>query len=292
MKKVMSWLTALLLFIPLWAQAFSAVMWQPQLRDRQIPPAQWQQLMQQLPKQGVDTLVLQWSRYGDALNDPADQQWLLARAQDARHVGLKLAIGLYSDPEFFSRLHQPDTAVTQYFDRLRREDRQQAAQWVKILGTNAISGWYLSAEIDDLRWRNPAAQQLLVNWLTKSHQDLVQIADKPVVISSFFAGNMAPQQYRDMLNLLAGSGVKLWVQDGRGVGKLSAAQRQLYLDAIAACPTPAASAVIYERFISQADGHSFAPMTGSAPAKVKGCTKDSVLFELRYLPEAHGIMEY
>ncbi|MFZ4832485.1 DUF4434 domain-containing protein [Rouxiella sp. Mn2063] len=292
MKKVISWLTALLLFIPLWAQAFSAVMWQPQLRDRQITPTQWQQLMQQLPKQGVDTLVLQWSRYGDALSAPVDQQWLLARAQDARRAGLKLVIGLYADPEFFTRQHQPDSAVTQYFDRLRREDRQQAAQWVKVLGSEAIGGWYLSAEIDDLRWRTPAAQQLLVSWLTKSHQDLAQIADKPIAVSSFFAGNMAPQQYRDMLNLLAGSGVKLWVQDGRGVGKLSTAQSQLYLDAITACPHPAVSAVIYERFISQADGHSFAPMTGPAPAKVLGCSNDSVLFELRYLPEARGIMEY
>lgn len=299
MVATFSLLTTLLLLCPLWAQAFSAVIWQPQLRDQQISASQWQQLMQRLPAQGIDTLVLQWSQYGDTFSQNADQQWLLARTKAARAAGLRLVIGLYADPEFFERQKQPDAAVGDYFNRLRAHDRQLAAQWLKALGAQSISGWYLSAEIDDLRWRTPQSQQALLQWLQQSRADLKQIADKPLAVSSFFVGNMSPEDYRQLIQTLSSSGVKVWVQDGAGVARLDPAVRQHYLDPLLHCPSPAAAGVIYERFRPHADGKGFQPLTtvqgnntAILPAAAVGCAGDSLVFELRYLPQSKGIMAY
>ncbi len=58
----------------------------------------------------------------------------------------------------------------------------------------------------------------------------------PIYISSFFAGNMTPERYAAMLeNIEAQSKVNLWIQDGRGTGKLISAERDLYLDAVSKC---------------------------------------------------------
>lgn len=47
------------------------IIWQPQNRDSQITDApSGRGLMSQLRLQGFDTLVLQWTRYGDAFTQP------------------------------------------------------------------------------------------------------------------------------------------------------------------------------------------------------------------------------
>lgn len=47
-------------------------------------------------------------------------------------------------------------------------------------------GWYISAEIDDLNWRDVSVRAPLLKWLKDSRQMLQAVADKPVYISSFF----------------------------------------------------------------------------------------------------------
>lgn len=78
-------------------------------------------------------------------------------------------------------------------------------------------GWYISAEIDDLNWRDVSVRAPLLKWLKDSRQMLQAVADKPVYISSFFAGNMSPDGYRQLLSEMHDAGVKVWVQDGSGV---------------------------------------------------------------------------
>ncbi|MGQ7115682.1 DUF4434 domain-containing protein, partial [Escherichia sp. TWPC-MK] len=51
------------------------------------------------------------------------------------------------------------------------------------------------------------------------------VSAKPVYISSFFAGNMSPDGYRQLLEHVKATGVNVWVQDGSGVDKLTAEQR-------------------------------------------------------------------
>ena len=50
--------------------------------------------MSQLRLQGFDTLVLQWTRYGDAFTQPEQRALLFKRAAAAQQAGLKLIVGL------------------------------------------------------------------------------------------------------------------------------------------------------------------------------------------------------
>lgn len=65
MRKFIFVLLTMLLVSP-FSFAMKGIIWQPQNRDSQVTDTQWQGLMSQLRLQGFDTLVLQWTRYGDA----------------------------------------------------------------------------------------------------------------------------------------------------------------------------------------------------------------------------------
>ena len=63
--------------------------------------------MSQLRLQGFDTLVLQWTRYGDAFTQPEQRALLFKRAAAAQQAGLKLIVGLNADPEFLYTRNSP-----------------------------------------------------------------------------------------------------------------------------------------------------------------------------------------
>ncbi|ENV3843132.1 glycosyl transferase family protein [Escherichia coli] len=256
-----------------------------------------QGLMSQLRLQGFDTLVLQWTRYGDAFTQPEQRALLFKRAAAAQQAGLKLIVGLNADPEFFMHQKQSSAALESYLNRLLAADLQQARLWSAAPGVTP-DGWYISAEIDDLNWRSEAARQPLLTWLNNAQRLISDVSAKPVYISSFFAGNMSPDGYRQLLEQVKATGVNVWVQDGSGVDKLTAEQRERYLQASADCQSPApASGIVYELFVA-GKGKTFTAKPkpdaeiASLLAKRSSCGKDTLYFSLRYLPVAHGILEY
>ncbi|GKX63419.1 hypothetical protein SOASR032_19880 [Pragia fontium] len=280
------------------AFAINGVIYQPQLRDRQSDPAQWQALMTKLHQQQIDTLVVQWTRYGDAFQSPQEQQWLQQRLLTAHQSGLRLIIGLNADPDFFSRQNQPPAALENYLNRLRNQDVQQAKVWQRLLGSHRIDGWYISAEIDDLNWRSEAKQAQAEQWLQSTRRQLNQLDDKPVYVSSFFAGNMSPQGYQQWISRLAASGMQVWVQDGAGVAKLSPNERKLYLNPLVECTNPSPAAGIVNEVFRQLPGDTFKaqPITDKQLKQLltqpQRCAKDRLLFSLRYLPQAQGVLDY
>lgn len=285
-------LLLLVLASPL-ANAMNAVFWQPQLRDASATQAQWASLMNKVHQQGFDTIVLQWTQYGTAFADVKERQQLQQRAADAKAAGLKVIVGLYADPDFFQRQKQTAAAQANYLSRLRVADIKQAKAW-----SAHIDGWYISAEIDDLNWRTPEARAQLQQWLGTLHSQLIAVNNKPVYISSFFAGNMTPDSYSQMLAQIHQLGIQVWVQDGRGVNVLSKQVRDLYLDVSAGCQhlTPA-SGIVYEIFqVIPGKTFSAAPLAAeeltSRLAQKSACGKSTVYFSLRYLPIAKGTLEH
>ena len=197
MRKFIFVLLTLLLVSP-FSFAMKGIIWQPQNRDSQVTDTQWQGLMSQLRLQGFDTLVLQWTRYGDAFTQPEQRTLLFKRAAAAQQAGLKLIVGLNADPEFFMHQKQSSAALESYLNRLLAADLQQARLWSAAPGITP-DGWYISAEIDDLNWRSEAARQPLLTWLNNAQRLISDVSAKPVYISSFFAGNMSPDGYRQLL---------------------------------------------------------------------------------------------
>lgn len=289
-------LLLLAMLVSPWANAMQAIFWQPQLRDNTVSTTQWATLMQTLRGEGFDTLVLQWTQYGTAFADENGHQLLEQRAAAAHAAGLKVIVGLHADPEFFTRQKQSATALSHYLGGLRVADLQQAKRWVDNPDFRP-DGWYLSAEVDDLNWRNPQAREQLLKWLGDTRQQLAQLDNKPVYISSFFAGNMTPESYTAMLAEIEKSGIAVWIQDGYGVKKLTPPQRQLYLDSAAGCQsaTPARG-IVYELFQTQPGktftAGSLSPEELNTRLRQKtACGKDRLYFSLRYLPIAKGTLE-
>lgn len=290
--KLHHFLLLLALFSPI-TSAMNAIFWQPQQRDNSVPPEQWRVLMQGVRQAGFDTLVLQWTSYGEAFSSDNERSLLLQRVKDARAAGLKVIIGLHADPDFFQRQKQTAAALTNYLNRLLIADIQQAKIWSAY-----ADGWYISAEIDDLNWRNPTANAQLLQWLGTTRTHLVNVHNKPIYISSFFAGHMTPESYSRMLAEIHQLGIQVWVQDGSGVNVLTERERALYLTASAGCQslTPA-QGIIYELFqVTPGKTFNATPLSPTALAarlaQKNACGKDNIYFSLRYLPLARGTLEY
>lgn len=296
MIRLFSFLIALILFSAP-SFAMNGIFWQPQLRDNTVSDAQWLSLMQTLRQQQFDTLVIQWTRYGEAFRDEKARAALLNKAQAAQQAGLNVILGLYADPDFFNRQKQPPAALANYLNRLLAQDLAQAKLWTQKPGFKP-DGWYISAEIDDHNWREQTARTLMLTWLGDAHRLLTSVADKPVYISSFFAGNMSPDGYNQLISQIKNTGVKVLVQDGGGTGKLSAAQRELYLNRSAGCDAAAAaSGIVYEIFTAN-PGRVFSArpkplrQIESLLEIPSRCARDRFYFSLRYLPAAEKILRH
>jgi hypothetical protein len=276
--------------VPFTGRAQVAMFYQPQLRDMQVAESTWPAIFQQTRQQGFDTVVLQYTRYGDAFTASSEQDWLRRRIVEARAQGLRVMVGLYADPDFFNAQYRSGTALDNYFSQLRQMDTKLARQWVATLGATAIAGWYLYPEVDDLRWQDPAARRSLVNHLKKERQALASIAPASVHISSFFAGNSAPIPYHDLVMAVQGSGVRVWVQDGAGTGVLSSELRKQYVDTLSQCGYGPANGIVFEIFRQTSNADSTFTASRLSPAEEAvalsqraPCGGASVFFEQRYL---------
>lgn len=296
-RTLLRFVALLALLTPWLAGAATAIIYQPQLRDRDISAAQWPALFSHLRAQGFDTLVVQWTQYGDAFGDPNGHVWLLQRVREAHAAGLRIVLGLNSDPAFFQRQEASSAALGNYLRTLSQRDATVASQWADELGTDTIAGWYLPVEIDDKRWRDPDARKQLQDYLATERGQLDRIARRPVYVTSFFAGNMVPLRYAELLEDVQHSGVRVWVQDGAGTGRLGEGERKLYLDAVSPCEARRSRGVVYEIFHQTGEDKAFtaaalsADEASAALAQRAPCEGDSVFFELRYLPAANAVLK-
>jgi hypothetical protein len=296
-KPALCWLVGLaLLLATLPVDAVTAIFYQPQLRDREVARAQWPPVFAQVRARGFDTLVVQWTQYGGAFGDPAGHAWLLQRVREAHAAGLRIVLGLDSDPAFFQRQEASPVALDTYLLTLSRRNAEVARRWIDDLGSEAIVGWYLPIEIDDRRWRDPAVRRQLQDYLAAERRQLDAIARRPVYVTSFFAGNMTPSRYAELLADVQRSGVRVWVQDGAGTARLGRGERELYLGAAGQCAGSHAHGVVYEIFRQIGEDSAFTAAAlpvaeaDAALAQRAPCGGDSVFFELRYLPAAAQLL--
>lgn len=285
-------LAMLLCCISITAQAgdMRGIFFQPQRSDLSVPLPNWPQIFSEAKRKGFNTLVIQWTSYGDLFASKANQQWLQDRLMQALEADLKLVVGLGGDPEIFTRLKQPPPAVGSYLRKTNQMNNALASQWVEALPPDAIIGWYLPLEIDDREWRTKPARAELIKYLSRQVNELTNVRSVPVYVSSFFAGNMTPERYAVMLeNIESQSKVHLWVQDGSGTNKLTSAERALYLNAVSQCSSFAVSGFIFEIFKQTQADNQFAaiPLDASKMSRAleqkNPCGGDNVFFALNYL---------
>lgn len=296
---LLRWLARMLFFAgPCLAMATTAIIYQPQQRDMQVAQNQWPKLFAKLRADGFDTLVFQWTQFGNQFSTPTDHAWLLQRVHEANDAGLHIVLGLASDPDFFKTQNEKqDADLTAYLSELSRQNARVAKRWVGELGSDMVAGWYLPMEIDDVRWNDPKARELLGEYLSLELRQLNNVAPRPVYVTLFFAGHMSPDQYADLVADVQRRGVRAWVQDGAGTHRLEKAERNLYLASTSQCQKVSANGVVFEIFEQTGTDKAFTASAlkskeaASALAQRAPCAGDSVFFELRYLPDAQQVLQ-
>ncbi len=279
------------------ACAMTGLIYQPLIRDREVAEAEWPGIFAEVRRYGFDTLILQWTRYGQAFAEADERQWLMQRIQQARAAGLRIIFGLAADPGWFQRIMQSGPALDDYLRQLARDDAAQARRLLASLPADAIGGWYLPAELDDLHWREEGRRAQLLNWLTDAVAQLDAVAERPIYISTFFTGKMHPLRYLEMLTEVRLTGARPWVQDGRGTGVLTEAETRLYLAPLLNCQRTPVDAIVHELFVQQpsASGEFIAhsiglPGTTALLASDAPCRGRRIFFSLRYLPGLDRVM--
>jgi len=266
------------------------IIFQPRESDLAIPVENWPTIFALAKKKGFNTLVIQWTGFGETFSSPKKQAWLRDRMLEASNAELKLIVGLAGDPEVFERLKQPPSIVGSYFRKMNEVNLLIAQHWLETLPKGAISAWYLPLEIDDRQWRELPARAELIKYLERQVKDLDSLSPLPVYISSFFTGNMTPERYAAMLESIESqSKVHFWIQNGSGTAKLMPLERDFYIGAISNCAGYVASGLIFELFKQTQVDSNFAAKPLSPPEMNKAldqkspCQGDNVFFALNYL---------
>jgi len=274
-----SFLAICMLALCLPAMADQRLFYQPLNRDATVTPAQWQQLWRATAAQGGKTVIVQWSANGDSYFGGA-QGWLANSLREARAQGLELVLGLYMDAAYYARIEALDGDGLNSYWKAQLGRSLSQYQQVRQGWQLDVAGWYLPMELDDLHFRDIARREALFSQLRAFNRQL----DKPLHISAFSAGKLAPRVNAAWLDQLAGLGLNVWWQDGVGTGRLPALVRQGYEQAL-----PCRVGVVREAFRQvSAPGQTFR----AEPAEPKlagGCHAEAV-FALRYRPWAWGVL--
>ncbi|MFO6425416.1 DUF4434 domain-containing protein [Motilimonas sp. KMU-193] len=284
------------------------VVYQPQTRDMTLSETKWHHIFKQLQQQGAKGIVFQWSAFGSAHFNQALPETPnlngvnLERLFDlAAQRGLKIKIGLYSDPAFFHHIKQSHDQLDDYLAELQRHSLQQAMRWQPIWQNPAFAGWYIPEEIDDYHWQNPQQQAILIKHLQEFIGKLKQLTpEHETYLSVYIGGHQHPTQTTDFFKqIVAQTKVNLWLQDGMGTQALSQVQRQSYFNALLSCNKPSNIGLIYEVFRQQSGPDETFSASYIEPEQWQQqlkqeqiyCSTENIVFSLRYLPLAKGYLQ-
>lgn len=206
----------------------------------------WDRLLGDWRALGLESLVLQWSRYGEVdfssgetgpYNALLDRIFRAAQAHD-----IQLTLGLKYDPDFWERIEGSVSHRAVYFEQRRMERAQLLEGLAHYARHPNFAGWYLSDEIDDLNWRGSVRRAQLIAYLKTARQQISRHSPHPVSISSFANGDLPADNWASFWQEVLGqSGIdQLYFQDGLGVGKLEPAEVTLYLESMMQMPFAAA----------------------------------------------------
>lgn len=246
-----------------------ALFYQPQTSDAVVEPDQWAEIWQQSKARGFDRVIVQWTRYGDE-DFGGDSGWLRSALRQAQQAGLGLVVGLYQDPDYFSRLNDV-AALSNYWEALFE---QALLQQRRLLNEGVVAdAWYLPAELSDRTFNDQVRRKDLLVRLKK----LIQQLQLPLQLSAYSTGQMAPAANARWMDELHGIGVRVWWQDGAGVAELPALVRMAYVEALS-CGTGIVSEAFKRTSLDDepftavpADHHRYPPCHPSA------------VFSLRYM---------
>ena len=276
------------------------VFYQPQYRDNDITLLEWKEMLANLKLEGAKGIVFQWSSVDESSTlNSAQMQRLKQIFTLAEQQKLKVIIGLHADSDFFKRIKQPANSLYYYFNKQSTMSVGIAKQWQSVWQSDVFSGWYITQEVDDYHWRELNHRRLLLQFLETLHAQLSLLGtNKPVYISAYLGGFQSVTITERLLKDISLNGkIKVWLQDGLGTGALNVKQRRYYFSSLLACNENIDKGVVYEYFREQKQAKSFSAIAATTKqwqhqldVMKNYCHTQKLIFSLRYLPVAKGVL--
>ncbi len=237
-----------------------------------LSPEGWAEVLDLIEGAGLHTIIVQWTAAGEiAYFEPAPEAHteihpVLNQLFEAlRGRDINLVLGLGHDPEYWKNIEVRNDVRDVYLRVLNTRDlRIQEALLEQFGEEESWTGYYLSEEIDDINWREPADEQVFHQYLLRASRIIRERdPERTIAISSFFRKRTAPETYANNLaDLMTATEInRLWIQDGIGVEFLGAALIEPYYQALAtrfAVPPPGLGVVVELFEMTSAEDEPFA----------------------------------
>jgi hypothetical protein len=256
----------------------SAVFYQPLNRDEIISLQQWQAMLAETQTLGLNTLYVQWNQYGRD-DFGGHNGWLSQRIDAAANIGMSIWLGLYTDPDYFSKIHVSDAEQSVYLERYfaRLEiSLLQHPLWLE--SRSKLKGIYVPIELSDYDYDSDQKRLQISEKLAEFSEK----SNTPIAISMYLTGKTPIQDIRTWVDQLEQSDIKVLLQDGRGTRLISDNRWQSFEGEVG-CNVGLIREVFQQ---NDAEAFSASRLTKEAfeeKMSQSGC-HEQILFSLRYLP--------
>ncbi len=202
----------------------------------------WEKLFDSFQQLGLEELVIQWTVYDQTAFFESEEQPSVAKPpletllRLADRAGMRVFVGLAHDSSFWQKIKRDPELLEVYLRRVRLESEGTASLLANLVVQHqSFQGWYLTHEIDDQNWLEPARRQLLFDHLRATTQTLERLTPGSSVSLSGFSSGFAEPRILGLFwqELTQQSGIdRLFFQDGIGAGKLELDTLPKYLDSL------------------------------------------------------------
>ena len=200
---------------------------------------QWVRLFEAFRRLRLTRIIVQWATSGGQRFYVSPQGSVVrAPLETILELGEKNAIGimigLVDDPDYWTRIAQPSTAVAAYLADRESRIVQAVTEIVPLARSySSFAGWFMNEEIDDISWREPSASSVLHSYLHRVSDYLrLVVPNATVALSGFSNAHASPAQLQtfwyELLRTAPAIDTVLF-QDGIGVHKLTLENLPVYL---------------------------------------------------------------
>ncbi|MGD8172686.1 DUF4434 domain-containing protein [Vibrio sp. TRT 21S02] len=259
----------------------SGAFYQPLNQDKTLKQQDWLSIAKTMERYELNQVVVQWTQYGDeTFGGPSG--WLAQNLETLIDNDIQLWLGLYSDPNYFKRIHASVEQQQQYLTRYFEELEKSYQRWKPWIDQHQpkINGLYLPLELSDYDFVTQQQRDLITNVLAQQ----VKKYPMPLMVTLYLAANNDSDVISKWTKEIRQAGITLYIQDGAGTQSLSDEQRRDYLNSLS-CET----GLVREVFVQEQQSSQFVAKKMNKQAFLKLVTQQSchssILFSLRYFPD-------
>ncbi len=188
----------------------TSIFYQPLLKDKM----DWNSIFKKLQKAHIETLILQWSKFGE-VDFLKNRRWLEEILSNGQRYNIDVVVGLYGDDKYFKKIEDKKLNIKSYLRALREENIIQAKRVYSIAKDySSFKGYYIYDEIDYINFKDK--EKALKKYLKKLNKSIKEISNHQIYISAYFSKNISEVEYAKMLSNVISKDYILFLQSGIG----------------------------------------------------------------------------